>query len=450
MRSLLRIALAGVALIACNSDQPPGPNSTEDQVTANAFGPGPTQYVTVPVQVAPAFATAPFNVTRSLTIPSGFSIKVFARVSGARFLAVTPDGRTLVSNPGTGIITLLTPNGTGLPLSSTFVSGLAKPQDMVFYQSGSTMYLYVSEKNRVSRAVYVNGDLTMRSRQVVVSGLPDASSPGLGGQYGHELKNIAIDPLTAKLYVSIGSTCNLCVEDTQSNPKRASIFVYNVDGSGGRLFAQGLRNAEGLAFVPTLSILWVVVNNRDNIPYPFNDASGNYGKVLPSYVDDHPPELFTSVKDGGNYGWPFCNSNPNTPAGVDFMPLDNDFDSNKNGTVNCATMTKATKGIPAHSAPLGLTFMQRTKFPTYYRRGAMVALHGSWNRTTFQGGKIAYFPWDPSQRPGPQYNFVSGWLNGNNYWGRPVDTAVDSTGALLISDDYSGTIYRLWQTGTIP
>jgi len=134
MRSLLRIALAGVALIACNSDQPPGPNSTEDQVTANAFGPGPTQYVTVPVQVAPAFATAPFNVTRSLTIPSGFSIKVFARVSGARFLAVTPDGRTLVSNPGTGIITLLTPNGTGLPLSSTFVSGLAKPQDMVFYQ----------------------------------------------------------------------------------------------------------------------------------------------------------------------------------------------------------------------------------------------------------------------------------------------------------------------------
>jgi len=147
--------------------------------------------------VAPAFATAPFNVTRSLTIPSGFSIKVFARVSGARFLAVTPDGRTLVSNPGTGIITLLTPNGTGLPLSSTFVSGLAKPQDMVFYQSGSTMYLYVSEKNRVSRAVYVNGDLTMRSRQVVVSGLPDASSPGLGGQYGHELKNIAIDPLTA-------------------------------------------------------------------------------------------------------------------------------------------------------------------------------------------------------------------------------------------------------------
>ncbi|HSE45121.1 MAG TPA: hypothetical protein VLA89_07305, partial [Gemmatimonadales bacterium] len=180
MRFLLRIALAGAAVIACNPDQPPGPSSIEDQVTADAFGPGPTQYVTVPVQVASAFATAPFNVTRSLTIPTGFSIKVFARVSGARFLAVTPDGRTLVSRPGSGSITLLRPNGTGAPLSSNFVTGLQRPHDMVFYKSGTTMYLYVSEKNRISRAVYVNGDLTMRSRQVVVSGLPDASSPLLG------------------------------------------------------------------------------------------------------------------------------------------------------------------------------------------------------------------------------------------------------------------------------
>jgi glucose/arabinose dehydrogenase len=322
---------------------------------------------------------------------------------------------------------------------------------MVFYQSGSTMYLYVSEKNKVSRAVYQNGDLTMRARQVVVSGLPDASSPGLGGQYGHELKNLAIDQLTGQLYVSIGSTCNvLCISDTQSNPVRASIYVYNADGTGGRLFARGLRNAEGLAFVPTRSILWVVVNNRDNVPYPFNDASGNYGRVLSGYVDNNPPELFTSVRDGGNYGWPFCNSNPNTANGIYNMPLDQDYDTNRNGAVNCATMTKATKGIPAHSAPLGITFMQRSKFVSYYRRGAMVALHGSWNRTVFRGGKVAYFTWDSRQRPGPQYDFVSGWLNGNNYWGRPVDTAVDSTGGLLISDDLSGTVYRLWQTGTIP
>jgi glucose/arabinose dehydrogenase len=248
--------------------------------------------------------------------------------------------------------------------------------------------------------------------------------------------------LTAKLYVSIGSSCNVCIGDTKSNPVRAAIYVYNPDGSGGRLFARGLRNAEGLALVPARSILWVVVNNRDNVPYPFNDASGNYGKVLTSYVDDHPPELFTSVKDGGNYGWPFCNSNPNRSSGFDFMPLDRDFDTNRNGAVNCSTMTKATKGSAAHSAPLGLTFMQGTRFPSYYRRGAMVALHGSWNRSTFRGGKIAYFPWDPSQAPGPQYNFVSGWLNGNSYWGRPLDTAVDSTGGcssrMIIAERFTG------------
>jgi glucose/arabinose dehydrogenase len=405
--------------------------------------------VTVPVQVAPAFATSPFDVPRSLTIPSGFSIQVFSRVSGARFLAVTPDGNVLVSQPGAGTITLLRQNGSGAPLSSTFVSGLQRPHDMVFYQTGTTTYLYVSEKNQVGRAIYQNGDLTMRSRQIVVSGLPDASSPGLGGQYGHELKNIAIDP-AGKLYVSIGSTCNVCTEDTRSNPVRASIYVYNADGSGGRLYAQGLRNAEGLAFVPTLSTLWVVVNSRDNIPYPFNDGSGNYGRVFSAYVDDAPPDLFTRVVDGGNYGWPFCNSDPNTPGGLDNMPLDRDYDTNRGGLVACGAMRKATKGIPAHSAPLGLTFIQHTRFPLYYRRGALVALHGSWNRTTFQGGKIVYFPWETGQHPGQQFDFVSGWLTANSYWGRPVDTAIDSAGGMLISDDQSGTIYRMWQTGPIP
>jgi glucose/arabinose dehydrogenase len=296
----------------------------------------------------------------------------------------------------------------------------------------------------------VNGSLTIGALSTVVANLPDASLPELGGQYGHELKNIAIDR-NGLLYVSIGSTCNVCTSDTQSNPVRASVYRYNADGSGGRLYARGLRNAEGLAMVPGRNALWVVVNNRDNVPYPFNDGSGNYGRVFSGYVDDNPPELFTKVKDGGNYGWPFCNSNPNTAGGFDDMPFNLDYDTNLNGTVNCSAMSRPTKGIPAHSAPLGLTFMQGTLFPPKFRKGAMVALHGSWNRTMFQGGKVAYFPWDAAtQRPGPQYDFVSGWLNSNNYWGRPVDTAVDPTGALLISDDLSGTVYRLWKSGVIP
>jgi glucose/arabinose dehydrogenase len=447
-KRIVSAAVLGLYLAGCNSEGGPGPNS---EATANVFGPGPTQLVTVPVQVPVGLRTVPFDVPRSLTIPKGFSIQVYARVPRARFLAVTPDGRLLVSRPSTGSITLLRPNGGGLPLATTFVSGMQKPHDMVFYQSAGVMYLYVAQSNKVVRAVYQNGDLTMRPRQTIVSGLPDAFSPGLGGQYGHELKNIALDPLTDRLYVSIGSTCNvLCVNDTKSNPVRASIYVYSSDGTGGRLFARGIRNAEGLALVPVRDILWAVVNNRDDIPYPFDDGTGNYGRVFPSFVDDHPPELFINVRDGGNYGWPFCNSNPDTPSGFNNMPLDPDFDTTRNRTVRCDTMTKAMKGIPAHSAPLGLTFAQRTRFPQYYRRGALVALHGSWNRSVARGPKVAYFSWDPLQRPGPQYDFVTGWVSGGRYWGRPVDTAVDSTGALLISDDQSGTIYRVWQTGAIP
>jgi hypothetical protein len=202
---------------------------------------------------------------------------------------------------------------------------------------------------------------------VVISGLPDASSPELNGTYGHELKNIALDG-SDKLYVSIASTCNVCTSDTQSNPVRAAIYVYNADGSSGRLFARGLRNAEGLAMIPGTNTLWVVVNNRDDIAYPFNDGSGNYGRVFSGYVDDHPPDEFTRVRDGGNYGWPFCNPNPDTPSGLVDMPFDRDYQMNQTGAVDCGTMDRINHGIQAHSAPLGLTFFQNTNAPVRRHR----------------------------------------------------------------------------------
>jgi len=451
MRSSSTRLVLGTLLVALGAcEQPPGPDAAPSSIGTASFGPGPSQYLTVPVQVAPALAAAPFDVTRSLTIPAGFSIKVYQRVSNARFMRLTPDGNLLVSDPTSGSLILLRPNGSGIPLKSTFATGLARPHDMVFYKSGGTTWLYVSEKNKVRRAPYLNGSLTIGALQTVVANLPDRSLPELGGKYGHELKHIAIDK-HGFLYVSIGSTCNVCIEDTQSNPVRASVYRFNADGSGGRLYARGLRNAVGLAIVPGRNTLWAVVNNRDQVPYPFNDASGNYGRVFAGYVDDNPPDLFTRVRDGGNYGWPFCNSNPNTAGGLDSMPFNIDFNLNSNGAVNCAAMDPPTKGIPAHSAPLGLTFMQGSLFPPRFRKGAMVALHGSWNRTVFQGGKVVFFPWDPStQRPGPQYDFVSGWLSNNTYWGRPVDTVVEPGGGLFISDNLSGTIYLLWKTGVIP
>jgi uncharacterized protein (TIGR03437 family) len=400
----------------------------------------------VKVEVPSSLRRGVFSSDRTLNVPPGFRISLFALVSGARFLAVAPNGDVLVSTPGSGKIVLLRPDANGgVPKAYDFATGLRKPHDMAFHTIGDRTYLYVSETNQINRFLYSPGDTTAHDRQVVVTGLPDSSTPELRGAYGHELKNIALDG-DDKLYVSIGSSCNACTSDTTSNPVRASIYQYNADGSGGRLFARGLRNAEGLAILPEANTLWVAVNNRDDISYPQQDASGRYGKVVASYVDNHPTELFTAVRDGGNYGWPFCNSNPDSPSGFDNLPFDRDYDMNRDGHVDCGAMDTVMKGIQAHSAPLGMIFLQNTAFAAAYRNGAVVALHGSWNRTVKTGYKVIYFPWDSgTQRPGAQIDLVSGWLNdsGQQNWGRPVDIAVDLNGSLLISDDQTGAIYQL-------
>lgn len=405
--------------------------------------PAPTA---VPLTVPKALTSAPFDVARSLQVPAGFAIAVYARVPGARFMALTPDGNLLVSQPGAGKVSLVRPaSADGTPIVTDFVIGLRNPHDMVFHVIGGVTYLYLSESSQINRYVYHPGDLTGQGRQVIIAGLPDASTPELHGNYGHQLKNLALDG-NHKLYVSIASTCNACLSDTQSNPVRGAIYQYDADGSNRRLFARGLRNAEGLAFVPGTNTLWVAVNNRDNTPYPLDDGTGKYGQVIPAYVDNHPPDEFTQVNDGANYGWPFYNPNPDTSTGLDNMPFDRDYDWNRDGHVDVTTMTRISKGIQAHSAALGLTFLQGTAFPAAYRNAAVIALHGSWNRTTPTGYKVVYFPWNAaSQTPGSQVDLVAGFAGqqGGSAWGRPVDTAVDPQGKLFISDDKSGTIYQL-------
>ncbi len=404
--------------------------------------------VSVTLTVPPALAgSGPFDVPRTVRVPAGFRLAVYARVPGARFMAVTPDGNLLVSQPGAGKVWLVRTNPTAgaAPLVTDFVTGLRNPHDLVFHAIGGTTYLYVAESNRISRYEYRSGDLSARAQQALITGLPDASTPELGGNYGHQLKNIALDG-NHKLYVSIASTCNACLNDTQSDPVRGAIYQYDADGTNRRLFARGLRNAEGLAFVPGTNVLWATVNNRDNTPYPFDDASGNYGRVFAEYVDNHPPDEFTRVRDGGNYGWPFANPNPDTPVGMDDMPFDLDYDFNRTGARPLAGFDRISKGIQAHSAVLGLSFLQGTAFPAAYANGVVMALHGSWNRATPTGYKVIYFPWDAAtQRPGPQADLVTGFVdaNGQNGWGRPVDTAVDARGNLLISDDQNGVIYQL-------
>ena len=410
---------------------------------------------TVQVTVPASMRAAPFDVARTLTVPAGYGIAVYARVGGARFMATTPNGDLLVSNPGAGTVYRVRPGAAGAdPAITAWATGLHQPHDIVFHAIGGTMYVYVSETDRIARYTWDAASATAQNRQVLITGLPSVSDTALHGAYAHQLKNIALGP-DDKLYVSIASSCNACVEDTRSTPVRGAIYVYNADGTNGRIFARGIRNAEGLAFVPGTNTLWAVVNNRDNTAYPFHqdfdgDGTDDYGKVMAAYVDNHPTDEYIHVTDGANFGWPFCNPNPD--AGVDNMPFDRDVQYNPTGSaLDCSLATRVDKGIQAHSAALGLTFLAGTRAPATLQGGSVVALHGSWNRSTPTGYKVVWFPTDAvTGRPGAQQDLVSGWLVGGTSWGRPVDVAVDSSGGILISDDRSGTIYRLTQQSPAP
>jgi len=405
---------------------------------------------TVGVDVPKALQSPPFNRNRTLNVPAGAKISVLARVREARFLAVGPEGELLVSQPGRGKILLIRSSDSPEPEISELIAGLRLPHGMVFERFGEKTYLYVSESNRVSRFLYSQGHVSKAGQEIVLSNLPDRSSPGLGGTYGHELKNIAIGP-DRKLYVDIASATNADPADTLSDPVRSAIYRCDLDGRNLQLFARGIRNAEGLAFVPGTNALWAVVNERDNIRYPFRNGirKGAYGRVLPEYVDDHPPDEFIEVIEGANYGWPFANPNPDT--GLDNMSFDPDFETNPDWSRFPANaFRRIDKGIQAHSAPLGLSFLQNSKVPRPFRNAAVVALHGSWNRRRKTGYKVVIFPWLANGRPGQQLDLVSGWLNDESQqeWGRPVDAVPDLDGNLLISDDKSGTIYKLWLART--
>lgn len=387
----------------------------------------------------------------SLQVPNGFGIRVWASVPQARFMSMAPSGDVLVSQPSQGRILLLRPNGSQEPQTFEFASGLRQPHDMVFRTISGTTWLYFTESNRVSRVVWQAGQTSMGTPSVIVDNLPDASSPGLGGTYGHELKNIAMGP-DNKLYVSIASSCNACAEDANADPVRGAIYQYDADGSNGRLFARGIRNAEGLDFIPGSNTLWAVVNNRDEVRVPFDqdvdgDGNSDLGKIVPSYVDSNPPEPFIAVQDGGNYGWPFCNIVPN--ASMSNLSSAPDYELNPNGSVfNCAGVTASNRAFVAHSAPLGFSFLQASAVTPALRNGAVSALHGCWNCTSLRAGfKVVFIPFDGSGNPGQEVDLITGFVTNpdtREVWGRPVDAIADASGNLLVSDDLAGVIYQLY------
>ena len=226
---------------------------------------------------------------------------------------------------------------------------------------------------------------------------------------GHLSRTLGINR-SDKMYVSVGSSCNVCEESDQ---RRATIMEYNPDGSGERVFAEGVRNSVGFVFHPSTDEIWATENGRDNL--------GN----------DLPPDEINILRSGQDYGWPYCyGKNIPDPA----------FDDSG----RCTATEETVHDLQAHSAPLGLRFVSSAQFPEEWQGDLLVAYHGSWNRRPPTGYKVVRLNVEGNSIVGEE-DFISGWLldNGTSV-GRPVDLIFGpEDGALYISDDKAGVIYRV-------
>jgi glucose/arabinose dehydrogenase len=421
--------LVGVALLAaCSTGPSPAPGTSTPGSSQAPAAAAPAQLASVTVQVPDDLTAAPFDEPRQALIPEGWSMSVWARVPEARLARWAPDGALLVSVPREGRVLKLAPTGAG-PRETVLLDGLDQPHGMAF--AGQT--LYVAESDQIDAYDYVDGAAV--NPRTVAAGLPDAKSPDLRGAYAHALKSVAVGPDGA-VYFSIGSTGNISAEDRTANPPRATIMRVPPGGGPAAPFATGVRNGTGLAVAPDGSV-WTAVNGRDNVMDP------QTGRVDPSYVGDHPPEQLARLTPGRELGWPYCNID----GGPADLPFIRDVQTNADGSkLDCAALPPVEQSFGAHSAPLGLSFVDG-QLPAPYAQGALVGIHGSWNRQPPRAPEVSFYPWNNGDL-GNQQTLVGGFQGDDgSRWGRPVDAVAGPDGAVYITDDDAGAVYRLAPPG---
>jgi glucose/arabinose dehydrogenase len=339
------------------------------------------------------------------TVPAGFQVNVFAKdFKVPRFLMTAPNGDIFLADTGAGqVIVLRDPQNTGgAQQRETFAEGLNRPFGIAFHED----YVYVGNNDAVVRFKYDPKTSKRAGEAEKILELPR------GG--GHFTRTIAFSKDGRKLYVSAGSSGNIDIEKDQ---RRAAVQVCDPDGKNARLFATGLRNAVGLGIEPSTGSVWVTVNERDELG------------------DNLPPDYFTSIQDGGFYGWPYSYIGSNVDPRVK---------PQKPELVEKAIIPDVLLG--PHVAPLQFTFYTGSQFPQQYRGGAFVAEHGSWNRAARNGYQVAFVGFKDGQAAEDPVPFLTGLVpdpNGKNVNGRPVGVAVAQDGSLLVSDDGAGVIYRV-------
>ncbi len=357
---------------------------------AGSFGP----LVATPLEVAPSVRAEAFRQSRTLNLPRGFRAQVFAAgLAGPRLIAFDEQGVLHVTLTRAGLVAAL-PDRDGDGVADQVVTvreGLNRPHGLAFRDG----WLYVAETGRVVRLRGGPGQLERPTQEIVVDDLP------AGGT--HFTRTLGFGP-DGGLYVSVGSSCNVCLE---SDPRRAAILRFEADGTNGRIYARGLRNAVGFTWQPGSGALYATNNGRDLLG------------------DDLPPETLNIVHDGDDFGWPRCHAG---------RLVDPDF----GGPGACDGVAAPRAEMQAHDAPLGLAFYPDAS-------SVLVALHGSWNRSVPVPPHVAHVMLAPDGGATVE-PFATGWQLGSgeaSRWGRTVDVAVGPDGSLYVSDDAAGAIYRI-------
>jgi len=365
-------------------------------------------------------------------VPRGFEVSLLAEgLDQPRLIRAAPNGDIFVAESAAGRVRVLRPSEAGKPRSEVYASGLAGPFGISFYPPGpNPEWVYVANTGSVVRFPYHNGDLAARSKsEMVVPRLPTGGS--------HFTRDVVFSPDGSKMYVSVGSASNvgegigkldgaaLAAWTSQhpigaawgSETERADVLVFDPDGRNRRIYATGIRNCVGLA-VSEGSEVWCSTNERDSIG------------------DNVPPDYITRVREGAFFGWPWYYIGANEdPRHKGARPDLKD------------KITVPDVLLQAHSASLGLTFYNAQQFPPEYRGSLFAAEHGSWNRSKRTGSKVIRVIVRDGVPTGEYEDFATGFVvNDASAWGRPVGVTVAPDGALYVSDDAGGTIWRITST----
>jgi glucose/arabinose dehydrogenase len=286
-----------------------------------------------------------------------------------------------------------------------FLQGLNSPIGMALI-GGS---FYVADSDEVLRFPYKSGDTEVRVPPVIVAALP-------GGSINHHwTKSLLASPDGHKLYVGVGSNSNIAENGLDAENERAAVWEINIATGEHRIYASGLRNPVGLAWEPQTGVLWVAVNERDEL-------------------GDHlPPDYMTGLRAGAFYGWPFSYYGQHVDTRV--KPQNEDL---------VAKAIVPDYALGAHTASLGLCWSAGSTLPEAFRQGMFVGQHGSWNRKLHSGYKVVFVPFTDGKPLGAPIDVLTGFLSAKDEaLGRPVGVAMDSHGALLVADDVGDTVWRV-------